>query len=313
MNSIRIGRTPLTGSRLAYGCWRLAGSEGELPPADVATTGIRAVQAAADAGFTLFDLADIYGGGESERIFGRALAEMPGLRDRLVVASKCGIRKAGDPRPDSPYRYDFSARHIVASVEGSLRRMGIEHLDVLMLHRPDVLMDPAEVAGAFLQLRDAGKVREFGVSNFRPSQVTALQRAVPFPLAVHQFEASLHQLASLDDGTLDQCLSTDLTAMAWSPLDKGRLGSLPPIAGGAADGDPRCRLRPILDAMAADHGVSRPVMALAWLLRHPARMIPVIGTTRPERIRELVRAESVQIERDAWYRLLETARGFRLP
>lgn len=313
MNSIRLGCSSLSGSRLAYGCWRLAGSEGEVPPADVATTGIRAVHAALDAGFTLFDLADIYGGGESERIFGRALAESPGIRDRIVVASKCGIRKSGEPRPDSPYRYDFSARHIVASVEGSLRRMGIGHLDVLMLHRPDVLMDPAEVAGAFLQLRDAGKVREFGVSNFRPSQVTALQHAVPFPLAVHQFEASLHQLMALEDGTLDHCISTDIRAMAWSPLDKGRLGSLPPASGGTADTDARRSLRAVLDGIAADHDVSRPVMALAWLLRHPARMIPVIGTTRPERIRELARAESVQIERDPWYRLLEAARGSRLP
>lgn len=312
MKSIRLGSSSLTGSCIAYGGWRLAGSEGEVPPADVAVTGMRAVHAAVDAGFTLFDLADIYGGGESERIFGQALAASPGLRDRIRVASKCGIRKAGDPRPDAPYRYDFSAGHIVSSVEGSLKRMGTDRLDVLMLHRPDVLMNPAEVAGAFLQLREAGKVLEFGVSNFRPSQVAALQKAFPLPLVVHQVEISLHHRAALKDGTLDQCLETGMTPMAWSPLDKGRLGDGEPAPADCPNAEARRGLRVLLDATAAERGVSRSALAIAWLLQLPG-VVPVIGTTRPARIRELARAAEISLDRESWYRLLEAARGARLP
>ena len=312
MKQIRIGSTSLKGSRLAYGCWRLGGSEGEVPPPDVAVTGVRAVREAVDAGFTLFDLADIYGDGDSERIFGHALAESPGLRSQLCVASKCGIRKPGDPSPTSPYRYDFSAEYIVSSVEGSLKRMGIDHLDILMLHRPDVLMKPAEVAGAFVQLRDAGKVREFGVSNFRPSQVEALQQALPLPLAVHQVEISLHQHAALEDGTLDQCLASGMTTMAWSPLDKGRLGDGEPAPAGSAEAATRAQLRALLDSLAAGYGVSRSALAIAWLLALPGVM-PVIGTTRPARIRELAKAADLSVDRETWYRLFEAARGSRLP
>ncbi len=312
MTSQRLGASSLVGSRIAYGCWRLGGSEGEVAPADVAVTGVRAVLAAVDAGYTLFDLADIYGGGDSERIFGRALSQSPGLRSRLNVASKCGIRKPGDPSPESPYRYDFSADYIVGSVEGSLKRMGIEHLDLLMLHRPDILMDPHEVAGAFLRLKDAGKVLEFGVSNFRPSQVTALQKALPLPLAVHQVEISLHQRMALDDGTLDHCLSSEMTPMAWSPLDKGRLGAGDPSPSGHPDGDARRRLRTALDALSAATGFSRAVLAIAWLLKLPG-VVPVVGSTQPDRIRDLARATEVSLDRDTWYRLLETARGARLP
>lgn len=312
MTSQRLGASSIIGSRIAYGCWRLGGSEGEVPPADVAVTGVRAVLAAVDAGYTLFDLADIYGGGDSERIFGRALLQSPGLRSRLKVASKCGIRKPGDPSPDSPYRYDFSADYIVASVEGSLTRMGIDHLDLLMLHRPDLLMDPNEVAGAFLRLKDAGKVLEFGVSNFRPSQVTALQKALPLPLAVHQVEISLHARTALEDGTLDQCLASAMTPMAWSPLDKGRLGAGDPSPSGQLDADARHRLRSALDALSATTGYPRAVLAIAWLLKLPG-VVPVVGSTQPERIRDLARAIEVSMDRDTWYRLLETARGSRLP
>jgi predicted oxidoreductase len=230
----------------------------------------------------------------------------------LIVASKCGIRKSGDPSPDSPYRYDFSADYIVSSVEGSLKRMGIEHLDLLMLHRPDVLMDPHEVAGAFVRLKDAGKVREFGVSNFRPSQVSALQSALPIRLAVHQVEISLHQRAALENGTLDQCQASTMTPMAWSPLDKGRLGHGDPAPVGHPEADARLRLRRVLDALADATGYSRAALSIAWLLKVPG-VVPVVGSTQPERIRDLARAAEVSMDRDTWYRLLETAQGARLP
>jgi predicted oxidoreductase len=313
MNQVNLAQSALHSSRLAYGCWRLAGPEGITAPVDPLTNGKRAVHAAADAGFTLFDLADIYGGGRCEEIFGAALKESPGLRDRIVVASKCGIRMAGPPPSGAPYRYDFRARYIVESVEGSLRRMGIDALDLLMLHRPDYLMDPAEVAGAFLQLRDAGKVREFGVSNFRPSQLTALQRACPLPLVVHQVEISLAQMAALEDGTLDQCLTERITPMAWSPLARGLLASSEPFDLSQPDHARHERLREALDGLARIHATTRGVIALAWLLKHPAGIVPVIGTTTPERIREAAGAEAVPLDREEWYALLTAARGARLP
>lgn len=291
----------LRSAPLAYGCWRLAGSEGQ-PPEPTSTPGIRAVLAAAEAGYEVFDLADIYGGGRCEEIFGAALRESPGLRDRIVVASKCGIRRGGDPDPTVPYRYDFSAGHIVASVETSLRRMGLECLDLLLLHRPDFLMNPAEVAGVFARLRDAGKVRDFGVSNFRPGQVTLLQQACPFPLVVHQVEISLCQWQALEDGTLDQCLATGMIPQAWSPLARGLLPS------GGTPG-----LAAELERLAAAHGVEPAVIALAWLRRHPAGIQPVIGTVRPERIRSLARVAGVTLSREEWYGLFTAARGSRLP
>ncbi len=312
MKTQLLGRSSLAVSRLAYGCWRLAGSEGAPPPADGDATGKRAVHAALDAGYTFFDLADIYGRGECERIFGAALKERPGTRDRIVVASKCGIRRLGEPA-GAVGRYDFSAAHIEASVEGSLRRMGIETMDLLMLHRPDYLMDPAEVAGAFVRLRAAGKVREFGVSNFRPSQLTALQRACGFPLVTHQVEVSLIHPVALEDGTLDQCLVDGITPTAWSPLGRGQLGD-GPLTGLPAEAQARAeRVRAELDVLAPIYGVGRTELAVAWLLKHPTAMVPVVGSVSPGRIAALAKAASVEVSRDDWYRLLVASRGERLP
>ncbi len=297
-------------SRLAYGCWRLAGSEGgpRLEP----SAGRRAVHAALDAGYTFLDLADIYGGGECERIAGEALRERPGSRDGVVVASKCGIRRAGDPA-GAVGRYDFSADHIQRSVEGSLARLGIDALDVLLLHRPDYLMEPEEVAGAFAALLAAGKVRHFGVSNFRTSQVEALARACPMPLVTHQVEASLMHLAPFEDGTLDQCLMKGMTPTAWSPLGRGVLGNgslegfAPAVAARAA------RLHGELDGLASGLGLDRAGTALAWVLRHPSRPVPVVGSVDPARIASMARAADVEMGRDDWYRLLVASRGERLP
>jgi len=312
MKSQPLGGSALVVSRLAYGCWRLNGSEGSAPPSDGSATGKRAVHAALDAGYTFFDLADIYGGGECERIFGEALRERPGVRERIVVASKCGIRRAGEP-DGVVGRYDFSAAYIEASVEGSLRRLGLETLDLLMLHRPDYLMDPDEVAGAFARLRAAGKVREFGVSNFRTSQVTALQRACSFPLVTQQIEVSLAHLTALEDGTLDQCLMEGITPTAWSPLARGQLGDAD-LAGLKPEAVARvARVWAVLDALAPAYGVKRTVLALAWLLKHPTAMVPVVGSVTPTRIATLARADEVNLSRDDWYRLLVASRGERLP
>lgn len=200
MKTIPLGKSSLQSTRLAYGCWRLAGTwnPGEVTLAAEAA-GRTAVRAAFEAGYTLFDLADIYCGGVSEKIFGQTLKEIPGMRERILIATKCGIRPPGQPAPDAPYRYDFSPEYITSSCEQSLRRLGVETIDLYQLHRPDYLMNPADVAAAFEQLRKSGKVREFGVSNFRPSQLAALQAACPMPLLVNQIEISLGRLAPFED------------------------------------------------------------------------------------------------------------------
>lgn len=296
-----IGDSDLTCTRLAYGCWRLAGSEGG--PAVAPEDGRRAVQAAYDAGYTLFDHADIYGRGECERIFGQALREMSGARDEMIIATKFGIRPPWD---GAQHCYDSSAEYIAAAVDGSLARLGLEQIDLLMIHRPDYLGDPAEIAEAFFKLYEAGKVRWFGVSNFRPSQVAALQSACDFPLVANQVEVSLAALATLDDGTLDHCLAQELTPLAWSPLARGALLAEPRDEKEAA-------LKALLDALAARHGVGRADIALAWLLKHPSGMIPIIGTVNPDRIRQSVRADAIELTREEWYALLIAARGTRLP
>jgi predicted oxidoreductase len=314
MQTIPLGVSSLNCSRLAYGCWRVAGT---WNPAEVTEEsrkqGVSAIAAAYEAGYTLFDNADIYCQGEAERILGTALSQIGGMREKVVVATKCGIRPAGQPDLDSPQRYDFSAAHIIESVEGSLRRLGLETIDLLMLHRPDYLADPDEVAKAFAELRESGKVRCFGVSNFRTMLLTALQAACPMPLVVHQVEISLAKLDALVDGTLDQCLIERITPMAWSPLAAGLIGDgasrlLPSQQGYTPD-----KFRAALDSAGKARGVSAVVMALAWLLRHPAKIQPIIGTTNPERIREAVKATEFELTREEWYRLLLAARGEPLP
>src|SRR6185436_3345242 len=267
MKTVPIGASALKTSRLAYGCWRLAGSwtRSEVSP-EMEAKGKRAVMAAFEAGYTLFDHADIYCDGMAESIFGQALKDDPAMRKNIVIASKCGIRPKGNPEPLSPCRYDFSASHILRSCDGSLKRLGVETIDLYQLHRPDYLGDPEEVANAFAQLKAAGKVREFGVSNFRPSQVATLQKFCPMPLIVNQVEISLARLDCFEDGTLDQCLSEKITPLAWSPLAGGRLTDSMPIDLNSAKHAHRIKLRETLDDIARDYGVSRMIVALAWLL-----------------------------------------------
>jgi predicted oxidoreductase len=313
MQTAQLGKSSLTCSRLAYGCWRIAGAmETKKTTPESEANGRKAVIAAYEFGYTLFDLADIYGAGVCEKIFGQALREVAGMRQKILIATKCGICKKGDPNPDSPYRYDSSAEHIVHSCEGSLKRLRVETIDLFQLHRPDFLGDPEEVAGAFSKLKKAGKVREFGVSNFRPSQVSALQKACPLPLLVNQVEINLTKIDCFQDGTLDQCLMEKITPMAWSPLAGGRLADTSPIDLQSADHAHRIHVREALDLVARERGVSRSVVALAWLLKHPAKIVPIVGSTNPERVRDAINATEIELTREEWYRLLEAAYGQRL-
>ena len=312
MKTFALGKSSLTTSRLAYGCWRLVEMNNGKASAEAIAQGRAAVRAAFEAGYTLFDHADIYCDGAAEKVFGQVLKEIPTLRDRLVIATKCGVRKPGDPAPDSPGRYDLSAEYIVESCEQSLRRLGVETIDLYQLHRPDYLLNPEEMAGAFMQLKLAGKVREFGVSNFRPTQVVALQKACPLPLVVHQVQISLARLDCFEDGTLDQCLAEKMTPLAWSPLGGGRFGE-GATKWSAPESQQTAAVNAELDAIAKQHATTRSNVALAWLLKHPARIVPIVGSTNPARIRDSVRAADIALSRDEWYRLLLAARGERLP
>ncbi|MEP6664272.1 MAG: aldo/keto reductase, partial [Verrucomicrobiota bacterium] len=264
--------------------------------------------------YTFFDHADIYCRGHAETIFGQVMKMNPDLRDEIVIATKCGIRHAGEPWSDSPQRYDFSAEHIVQSCEGSLKRLCVETIDLFQLHRPDYLANPEEVASAFDQLARAGKVREFGVSNFHPSQIKVLQHTCSMPLVSHQVEISLAKTDCLGDGILDQCLIEKMSPLAWSPLGGGVLGS-PDIASGSSGArhTVSAHLQEVLSAIAEARGVSRSIIALAWLLKHPAKIIPIVGSIDPKRIYELTEAPEINLTRDEWYRLLLAARGEKLP
>ncbi len=310
----QISLSSLSVSRMAYGCWRIAGTwdPSEVTAASQAA-GHKAVFAAYEAGFTLFDQADIYCHGETEKIFGKVLKEVSEMRERVAIATKCGIRMAGEPKPDSSYRYDFSADYITRSCEQSLKRLGIETIDLYQLHRPDYLMHPQEVATAFEQLKRAGKVREFGVSNFRPSQVTALQSACPMKLVVNQVEISLANLKAFEDGTLDQCLAEKIVPMAWSPLAGGKLGDGATRLLPSQKAYQTRKVNAAVDKIAKACGVSRTAIALAWLLKHPSGIIPIVGSTDPKNIRKAAHAVEIELSREEWYRLLAAARGERLP
>jgi len=314
MQTITLGNSTLQSSRLAYGCWRLTGgarTAADLTP-ELRAAGKRAVLTAYEAGYTLFDQADIYGASESEKLFGEVLRETPAMRQRVVIVTKGGVRRLDDP-PGSPYHFNLSGEYLVRACEGSLKRLGVETIDLYLLHRADWLMQPEEVAAAFAALKTTGKVRYFGVSNFRPSLVSALQAACSMPLVVNQIEISLGHLGALDDGTLDQCLERKMTPMAWSPLGGGQFADGAKRLLKSQEGYRTEKVVPLLDDYAAKHGASRSVVALAWLLKHPAGIMPIVGSTNPDRIRDAVRATEIELSREEWYRLFVAARGEQLP
>ncbi|MEO0422697.1 MAG: aldo/keto reductase [Pseudomonadota bacterium] len=296
------GPAPDTPARLIYGCMRLVG-DGSAADRE---RGKRAVHAAVDAGYRTFDHADIYGAGECERLFGEVLAASPGLRDELTLIGKCGIRMAD---AHGPKRYDFSREHLLTSVDGSLDRLGVEHLDVLLLHRPDYLFDPEEVAEAFRTLREAGKVRTFGVSNFSPSQVDLLASALDAPLVANQVEINLRHLDTLSDGTLDQCLQRHMTPQAWSPLAGVINTDLTPTF----TTEDKQRLDQELTEQATRYEAAPWQIALAFLLKHPAKIAPIVGSTTPQRIAAATATTHLQYTRADWYRLLEARQGKPVP
>ncbi len=271
------------------------------------TSAVRAfIAECLDLGITTFDHADIYGSYTCEELFGRALAAEPSLRQRIELVTKCGIQLVSPNRPDTRvHHYDTSRDHIIDSAERSLRNLHTDVLDLLLIHRPDPLMDADEVAEALVALRLAGKIRHAGVSNFTPRQFDLLQSRLDFPLVTNQIEWSVLHLAPLHDGTLDQLQQFRVPPMVWSPVAGGRLFN--------ADDERAYRVRNALEAVGQEVGASVDGVALAWLLRHPARVLPVMGTGKIERLREAVMAESITLDRQQWFAVWEASAGREVP
>ena len=255
-----------------------------------------------------FDLADIYGDYSSESEFGAALdfSQNSSLRQQIQLISKCGIRRVCAARPAHRIKsYDLSQDHIIASAEQSLKDLRTDYLDMLLLHRPDFLMQPDEVAAAFAKLQKAGKVRHFGVSNFSVSQFELLQTAAN--LVTNQVEISILQRQAFEDGTLDCCLKNRIQPMAWSPFAGGQVfdnQSLNPSVQ---------RIRSAAQAMLQKYEITLDQLLLAWLLRHPAGILPVLGTAKIDRVQAAVRALSIVLTRTEWYDLWQAATGETLP
>lgn len=285
-------------SAIVAGVWRMA--EWQM---DVQAR-IRWIEECLALGITSFDHADIYGDYQVESLFGATLAAEPGLRERMQLVTKCGIKLVSAHRPEHAIKsYDTSPQHVIASVHRSLRELHTDRIDLLLIHRPDALTDPDALAAAFGTLRDAGKVLHVGVSNHAPSQLALLQRR--FPVATNQIEFSPLHLAPLSDGTLDQCVDLGMRPMIWSPLAGGRLVT--------SNAEPVRRVRAVLEALGTEFGVSAVTVAYAWLLRHPSQPVPITGSRRVEALRDAVAALGVRLSAESWYRIWEAGAGHSVP
>jgi predicted oxidoreductase len=290
-------------SRLILGAWRLADNPERTSPEAI----IRLVETSLQEGITTVDHADIYGNYAVEELFGRVLSGQTALRGRLELVSKCGIKLVSPERPGHRLKtYDTSREHITDSVDTSLRNLHTDYLDVLLIHRPDPLMNADEMAEAFLTLRQAGKVKHFGVSNFTPHQFILLQSRLDFPLVTNQIEFSVLHLLPLYDGTLDQCQQLRVPPMAWSPLAGGKLFT---------NTDERSTQTGLALQQVGEElgGASVEQIALAWIMKHPANLMPVLGTGRPERIRESAQAAALELSRNQWFEILKASAGQDVP
>ncbi|KRE84012.1 aldo/keto reductase [Arthrobacter sp. Soil764] len=308
-----------------YGCMGLGGSWSDEPHGSHhVDQAAAAVQAALDAGITLFDHADIYRSGKSEAVFGEVLAGTPGLRERIRLQTKCGIRLN---ERGLQTHYDLSREAILERVNGSLERLRTGYVDILLLHRPDPLVDPAEVASAVGQLMDEGKVRQLGVSNMSAAQIEVLQDRLETPVVANQLEMSLLKRAWLESqvlvnhpehldysfphGTVEYCVRNTITLQAYGSLARGVYTGAEPDSPTSAD----AATAGLVAELAGQYGTSGEAVLLGWLMKHPARIAPVIGTVNPDRIRACGDAARVAqaLSRADWYKLWVTARGSNIP
>lgn len=297
MKKVKLGNTNISVPAIAVGCMRLNSLE--------VKEAAKHIQNAVDKEANFFDHADIYGGGQCEEIFAKALAMTDIKREDIFVQSKCGIVPG--------VMFDSSKEHIINSVEGSLKRLGMEYLDVLLLHRPDALVEPQEVAQAFDELEASGKVRHFGVSNMKPMQVELLKKNVKQPLIINQLQLSAAHTSMISNGlevnmmtngavdrdgsVLDYCRLKDMTIQAWSPFQYGR------IQGAFFTNDEFSALNSKLDELGQKYGVTSTTMAVAWLLRHPANMQVLAGTMNENRFEEICRACDIEVSKQDWYQI----------
>jgi predicted oxidoreductase len=300
MKYINLGGSGLMASAVGLGCMRIAKLERDQV--------VDLVGRARDSGLNLFDHADIYAKGQSEEIFAQALGMRASLRDNIIIQSKCGICEG---------YYDSSKQHILSSVDGSLKRLRTDHLDVLLLHRPDALSEPQEIADAFDALAASGKVRYFGVSNHNSAQLDLLRKEVRQPLIINQLQLSVAHTAMIDSGlnvnmtntastdrdgsVLEYCRLKGVTLQAWSPLQYGM------FAGSILERDRFPELIQVLNRVANDNGATAAAIAIAWILRHPAQMQAIVGSTSPKRIEEMARATDVELSRPQWYEIYRAA------
>jgi predicted oxidoreductase len=320
MQTSRLGTSDLNVSRIGYGCMMIGGSWDDAPLTDsVRKAAVQSVHTALDVGINFFDHADIYCSGKSEEVFAEVWKDSPHLRQQIYLQTKCGIR-FGPPL----HRFDFSYEHIINSVEESLRRLQTDYIDVLLLHRPDPLVEPEEVARAFDELSASGKVRWFGVSNHTAAQMELLRKFLHQPIVTNQVEFNMVHTHMLDEGivfnqnnpkltrnegVMEYCRLHNITLQAWGPLASGRLT-------GRSRPNEEEHLQATANRvaqMAAEKGVSTEAILIAWILRHPSRIQPLPGTTNPERIRAAADAEQVSLTREEWYDLFTLGRGEKLP
>ncbi len=298
MYKIDFGKSGIQVPTVAVGCMRISDMNEKEVSAFVDT--------ALSCGANFFDHADIYGGGKSEEVFGKAVSAS--MRENIFIQTKCGIRKG---------QFDFSYDHIVNSVDGSLKRLGTDYIDVLLLHRPDALMEPDEVAKAFDYLKSSGKVRYFGVSNQNPYQMQLLQNSLSMPLCTNQLQFGIMHTPMIqsginvnmynesgvnrDGGVLDYCRLNKITVQPWSPMQYGFFD------GCFIDNEKFPELNDTLQEIGNRYGVSKTTMAFAWILRHPAKMQPVTGTTNLTRLADCLKASEIQITHEEWYEIYRSA------
>lgn len=305
MKKINIGNGSISASEISLGCMRI----NALSKSEASTL----INTALEEGINFFDHADIYAGGKSEEIFADAIDMNPSIREKFIIQTKCGIRNGS---------FDFSKEHILNSVEGSLKRLKTDYIDVLLLHRPDTLMEPEEVAEAFSILHSSGKVRNFGVSNQKPMQIELLNKCLNQKILINQLQFSITNTGMIDSGInvnmkidqsidrdgsiLEYCRLKDITIQAWSPFQYGF------FEGVFLDNAKFPELNSKINEIAAIKGVTNTAIAIAWILRHPAKIQPIVGTTNYKRLKDICKASEVQLTRQEWYEIYRAA-GNKLP
>ncbi|PLS02852.1 aldo/keto reductase [Neobacillus cucumis] len=301
MKYINIANTDLQASNIIMGNMRLP----QLSTAEAENL----IRSAMEEGINFFDHADIYGKGKSEELFSEAIQLSPSIREKMILQSKCGIRNG---------YFDFSKEHILESVDGILKRLNTEYLDILLLHRPDPLMEPAEVAEAFDELHNSGKVRYFGVSNHNPAQIELLQKYTSHKLIVNQLQFSIAHTPMIDSGItlnmkVDQAINRDMSVLEYSRLNDITIQAWSPYQHGffagsfLGDLEHYPKLNEVIESIAQKYGVTTTAIATAWITRHPANIQVVVGTTKVERLKDSCQGSDIRLTREEWYQIYKAA------